>query len=54
MGPGSLRIHGAGHGALTVERGLYIAPDADVPEAYRGIGVQVKMTLSLPETGVKT
>ena len=26
---------------LTVEPGLYIAPDADVPEQYRGIGIRI-------------
>ncbi|MNG82659.1 Xaa-Pro aminopeptidase [compost metagenome] len=27
---------------LTVEPGLYIAPDADVPEQYRGIGIRIE------------
>ncbi|MBW7982930.1 Xaa-Pro aminopeptidase [Enterobacillus tribolii] len=27
---------------LTVEPGLYIAPDADVPQEYRGIGVRIE------------
>ena len=39
---------------LTVEPGLYIAPDADVPEAYRGIVFASKMTLSSPKPVTKT
>jgi Xaa-Pro aminopeptidase len=27
---------------ITIEPGLYIAPDADVPEAYRGIGIRIE------------
>ncbi|MGP3591353.1 Xaa-Pro aminopeptidase [Vagococcus sp. WN89Y] len=36
---------------LTVEPGLYIAPDADVPEAYRGIGIRIEDDIVITETG---
>ncbi|WP_346749668.1 M24 family metallopeptidase, partial [Salmonella enterica] len=36
---------------LTVEPGLYIAPDAVVPEAYRGIGVRIEDDVVITETG---
>nr|WP_278992358.1 Xaa-Pro aminopeptidase [Plesiomonas shigelloides] len=36
---------------LTVEPGLYIAPDADVPEAYRGIGIRIEDNLLMVEGG---
>ncbi len=36
---------------LTVEPGLYIAPDADVPEQYRGIGVRIEDDILITETG---
>ena len=36
---------------LTVEPGLYIAPDADVPEAYRGIGIRVEDDIVITENG---
>ena len=38
---------------LTVEPGLYIAPDADVPEQYRGSVFVLKMTLSSPKPVTK-
>lgn len=36
---------------LTVEPGLYIAPDADVPEAYRGICIRVEDDIVITENG---
>lgn len=36
---------------LTVEPGLYIAPDADVPAAYRGIAVRIEDDIVITETG---
>lgn len=36
---------------LTVEPGLYIAPDADVPEAYRGIGVRIEDDILITDNG---
>ena len=36
---------------LTVEPGLYIAPDANVPEAYRGIGIRVEDDIVITENG---
>ena len=36
---------------LTVEPGLYISPDADVPEAYRGIGIRVEDDIVITENG---
>ncbi|MCY0773981.1 Xaa-Pro aminopeptidase [Enterobacter cloacae complex sp. 2022EL-00788] len=36
---------------LTVEPGLYIAPDADVPEPYRGIGIRIEDDIVITETG---
>lgn len=36
---------------LTVEPGLYIAPDADVPEAYRGIGIRIEDDIVITENG---
>ena len=36
---------------LTVEPGLYIAPDADVPEQYRGIGIRIEDDIVITETG---
>ena len=36
---------------LTVEPGLYIAPDADVPEAYRGIGIRIEDDIVITEDG---
>lgn len=39
---------------LTVEPGLYIAPDADVPEQYRGSAFVLKMISSSPKPVTKT
>ncbi|ACY85778.1 putative peptidase M24 [Edwardsiella piscicida] len=36
---------------LTCEPGLYIAPDADVPLAYRGIGVRIEDDVLITEAG---
>ncbi|MTH45228.1 Xaa-Pro aminopeptidase [Intestinirhabdus alba] len=36
---------------LTVEPGLYIAPDAEVPEAYRGIGIRIEDDIVITENG---
>ncbi|PHM33268.1 Xaa-Pro aminopeptidase [Xenorhabdus innexi] len=36
---------------LTVEPGLYIAPDADVPSEYRGIGVRIEDDILITESG---
>ncbi|MCE1736676.1 M24 family metallopeptidase, partial [Enterobacter hormaechei] len=36
---------------LTVEPGLYIAPDADVPPEYRGIGIRIEDDIVITETG---
>lgn len=36
---------------ITVEPGLYIAPDADVPEAYRGIGIRIEDDIVITEDG---
>lgn len=36
---------------LTVEPGLYIAPDADVPERYRGIGIRIEDDILITENG---
>ncbi|MCA6223124.1 Xaa-Pro aminopeptidase [Photorhabdus antumapuensis] len=36
---------------LTVEPGLYIAPDADVPMEYRGIGIRIEDDILITETG---
>ncbi|MGM3183503.1 Xaa-Pro aminopeptidase [Dickeya oryzae] len=36
---------------LTVEPGLYIAPDADVPAAYRGIGIRIEDDIVITTTG---
>lgn len=38
---------------LTVEPGLYIAPDADVPEVYRGIGIRIEDDILITETGIE-
>lgn len=36
---------------LTVEPGLYIAPDADVPEKYRGIGIRIEDDIVITDSG---
>ncbi len=36
---------------LTVEPGLYIAVDADVPPQYRGIGVRIEDDIVITEDG---
>ncbi|MDX6039797.1 Xaa-Pro aminopeptidase [Scandinavium lactucae] len=36
---------------LTVEPGLYIAPDTDVPEQYRGIGIRIEDDIVITENG---
>lgn len=36
---------------LTVEPGLYIAPDADVPAQYRGIGIRIEDDIVITESG---
>ncbi len=36
---------------LTIEPGLYIAPDADVPVEYRGIGIRVEDDIVITEEG---
>ena len=36
---------------LTVEPGLYIAPDTDVPPQYRGIGIRIEDDILITENG---
>ncbi|WP_202303295.1 Xaa-Pro aminopeptidase [Dryocola clanedunensis] len=36
---------------ITVEPGLYIAPDADVPAEYRGIGIRIEDDILITEDG---
>ncbi|MDX7992296.1 Xaa-Pro aminopeptidase [Xenorhabdus littoralis] len=36
---------------LTVEPGLYIASDADVPQEYRGIGIRIEDDIVITDTG---
>lgn len=36
---------------LTCEPGLYIAPDADVPAEYRGIGIRIEDDILITENG---
>ena len=38
---------------ITVEPGIYIAEDADVPEQYKGIGVRIEDNLLMTEYGNK-
>ncbi|WP_105647605.1 Xaa-Pro aminopeptidase [Cronobacter dublinensis] len=49
-GPDRSRILAPGM-VITVEPGLYIAPDADVPEAYRGIGIRIEDDIVITEAG---
>ena len=36
---------------MTVEPGVYVDPDADVPEAYRGIGIRIEDDVLVTEEG---
>jgi len=36
---------------LTVEPGLYLSPDADVPAAYRGIGIRIEDNVLITDDG---
>ncbi|MGV7092013.1 Xaa-Pro aminopeptidase [Siccibacter turicensis] len=36
---------------ITVEPGLYIAPDADVPAQYRGIGIRIEDNILITDNG---
>ena len=36
---------------LTIEPGLYIAPDAEVPEPYRGIGIRIEDDVLVTDYG---
>ncbi len=36
---------------LTVEPGLYVSPDSDAPEAYRGIGIRIEDDVLVTEDG---
>ncbi|MEX3174114.1 Xaa-Pro aminopeptidase [Serratia quinivorans] len=38
---------------LTVEPGLYIAPDADVPEEYRGMGIRIEDDILITAAGIE-
>ncbi|EOV9673042.1 Xaa-Pro aminopeptidase [Cronobacter turicensis] len=49
-GPDRSRILAPGM-VITVEPGLYIAPAADVPEEYRGIGIRIEDDIVITETG---
>ncbi|KYP97151.1 proline aminopeptidase P II, partial [Sodalis-like endosymbiont of Proechinophthirus fluctus] len=36
---------------LTIEPGIYIANDADVPPAYRGIGIRIEDNIVITAAG---
>jgi Xaa-Pro aminopeptidase len=38
---------------LTIEPGLYVAPDAEVPERYRGIGIRIEDDVLITDTGAE-
>ena len=38
---------------LTVEPGLYLSKDADIPEQYKGIGIRIEDNLLITEYGNK-
>lgn len=38
---------------LTVEPGLYISPNANVPEQYKGIGVRIEDNILITDYGNK-
>ncbi|WPL15444.1 Xaa-Pro aminopeptidase [Thiorhodovibrio winogradskyi] len=38
---------------LTIEPGLYVAPDAEVPEAYRGIGIRIEDDILITDAGAE-
>ncbi|MFC3120922.1 Xaa-Pro aminopeptidase [Agaribacter flavus] len=38
---------------MTVEPGIYISPDADVPEQYKGIGIRIEDNILITEGGNK-
>ena len=49
-GPDRSRLLEAGM-VITVEPGLYIAPDADVPAEYRGIGIRIEDDILITANG---
>jgi Xaa-Pro aminopeptidase len=36
---------------LTIEPGLYVAPDADAPAEYRGLGIRIEDDILVTPTG---
>lgn len=38
---------------ITVEPGIYISSDCDVPERYKGIGVRIEDDVAITATGVE-